>query len=121
MRFAGKVILGTILVVVVLIALVAACSAAFLASDEGEVLNDQPGVVKVIAPDGRCWTGAIVDRSEEGCGPKDFPIQDEAIIVANAQKETPGRWTLELVLEVDGEEVDRNQTTARFGVATVSE
>lgn len=119
MKFAGKVVLGTILVVVVLVVLIAACAGAVLSGDD--TVSAKPGVVKVNAPEGKCWTGAIVDATREGCGSKEFPIEDEEIIVANAQKETPGRWELELVLEVDGEEVDRESTNARFGIAAVSE
>jgi hypothetical protein len=86
-----------------------------------QVLGEQPGLVKVQAPEGKCWSGAFADRTEEGCGSKSIKIEGEAIIVANAQKQDPGKWKLELVLEMDGKVVDKSETTAEFGIATVHE
>jgi hypothetical protein len=90
-------------------------------TEELETLEEQTGVVTVIAPPGRCWSGAIGDSTKEGCGRKEFVIEGEAIIAANAQKTDPGRWQLTITLEVDGEEKDRATTDAQFGLAQVSE
>jgi hypothetical protein len=76
------------------------------------------GTVTVEAPEGACWSGAIGDSTKQGCGTESFDVEED-IIVANAQKETPGRWTLTLTLEVDGDTVDTS--TTEFGIATVEE
>jgi hypothetical protein len=100
---------------------VALSGAACAETDELEKGEEQPGVVRVSAPAGMCWSGAIGDSTKEGCGSQDIDIEGEAIIVANAQKQTPGRWELTLVLEVDGEQVDESTTDAEFGIAQVAE
>jgi hypothetical protein len=99
----------------------AVVSAGCAESDSLEAIEEQPGVVKVVAPSGKCWSGAIGDSTKDGCGSKSFDITNEAIIVANAQKQDPGKWKLRLVLEVDGAVVDEASTTATFGIAQVSE
>ena len=86
-----------------------------------EAFEKKPGVVRIQAPGGECWLAAIGSSTRDGCGSKSFNIEDQAIIVANAQKETPGRWKLTLVLEVDGEVVDEESTRARSGVVQVRE
>ena len=86
-----------------------------------EPLQVKPGVVRVEAPAGKCWLAAIGSDKKEGCGSRTFNVENQAIIVVSAQKETRGRWTLTLVLEVDGEVVDEESTKARFGVAHVRE
>jgi hypothetical protein len=86
-----------------------------------EPLQVKPGVVRVEAPGGKCWLAAIGSSTKEGCGSKSFDVDNQAIIVANGQKETRGRWKLTLVLEVDGEAVDEESTRAPFGVAQVRE
>jgi hypothetical protein len=117
-----KIALGIILAVVILIV---GCTALIASSgdDNGGLgaLGEQDGVVRVQAPEGRCWSGAIGSSTKDGCGNAEFPIEGEAIIVANAQKQTEGDWPLVLILEVAGEEVDRAETTAEFGIAQVSE
>jgi hypothetical protein len=100
---------------------IVACAVA-VGSDEGtqDVLSDEPGTVLVEAPARRCWSGAFGDRTVEGCGSRTVGI-DEDIIAANAQKRTPGRWTLRLTLTVGGEVKDESETSAQFGIAQVSE
>ncbi len=83
-------------------------------------LDEQPGTIRVDAPAGKCWSGAIGDSTKEG-GPKSIEIKGESIIVGNAQKQTPGRWTLTLTLEIDGKVVDTSTTSAEFGTAQVEE
>lgn len=78
------------------------------------------GTVTVEAPDGACWSGAIGDSTKQGCGTESFDVEED-IIVADVQKETPGRWTLTMTLEVDGDVVDTSTTDADFGIATVEE
>ncbi len=85
------------------------------------VPSKHDGVIHVTAPPGKCWSGAMGDSTKEGCGSKDVLIQNEEIIVANAQKMTDGGWTLTLTLEVDGKTVDTASTRAEFGIAEVSE
>jgi hypothetical protein len=96
----------------------AALLAAGCATDK---LSDQPGVVRVQAPAGKCWSGAIGDSTKDGCGSKNFTIKGESIIVAVVQKTTAGRWALRLQLIVDGTVKDNAQTSATYGVAQVSE
>lgn len=86
-----------------------------------ETLDTQPGTVRVEAPEGQCWSGAIGDSTKEGCGSQSFDIEDEAIIVAVVQKQSPGRWTMTVALAVDGEVVDTATTDAEFGIAQVEE
>jgi hypothetical protein len=86
-----------------------------------DTLDTQPGTVRVDAPDGKCWSGAIGDSSKDGCGPKSFEIKDEPIVGGNAQKTTEGPWRLTLTLEIDGKVVDTSTTTAEFGIAQVIE
>lgn len=90
------------------------------ADEATEVLSDEPGTVEVEAPSGRCWSGAFGDRTVDGCGTRTVEI-NESIIVANAQKQTPGKWTLRLTLTVGGEVKDESETSAEFGIAQVSE
>jgi hypothetical protein len=112
-----KITGGIILAVVLLIA---GCS-ALLAASADEVLTEDAGVVQVDAPSGMCWSGAIGDSSKDGCGPASFDIEGEYIIVANAHKQTPGDWTLTLTLTVGGDVKDTSETSAEFGLASVSE
>jgi hypothetical protein len=115
----------TIIVFAFLIVIgIVACAVAVGSSDDTQdavdVLSDEPGTVTVDAPVRRCWSGAFGDRTVEGCGPRTVEI-DEDIIVANAQKQTPGRWRLSLTLTVGGEVKDESETTAEFGIAQVAE
>lgn len=92
-----------------------------MAQDGCETLEEQPGTVRVEAPAGKCWSGAIGDSTKDDCGPASFDIEGEAIIVANAQKQDAGKWRLRLVLEIDGKVVDTSETTAEYGIAQVEE
>ena len=121
MKFVGKVVAAVLIGLVVIVILIAGCAALVANSDEGKALTDEAGVIAVQAPAGKCWSGAIGNSTKEGCGPKEFTIEGESIIVGNAQKQTEGRWKLTLTLTVGGEEKDRSQTDAEFGIAQVSE
>jgi hypothetical protein len=92
-----------------------------LAGCASDTLSEEPGTVQVQAPAGKCWSGAIGNSTKEGCGSKSYEITGESIIVANAQKMTPGRWRLVLRLVMDGKVTDAAATTASYGVAQVSE
>lgn len=112
-----KIALG---IVVGVILLLVGCTAIFAVAGSVDT-ESETGIVRVIAPGDKCWAGAIGDSSKQGCGIKSFTIEGESVIVANAQKETPGRWSLELILEIDEVEVDRAETMAEFGFVTVEE
>lgn len=84
-------------------------------------LTEAPGTVRVQAPAGKCWSGAIGDSTKEGCGPRTIEVEGEAIIVAVVQKKTPGRWKLTVRVLVEDELKDTSSTSAEFGVATASE
>jgi len=86
-----------------------------------DTLSKQPGVVRVQAPAGKCWSGPVGDSTKEGCGSKSFTIKGENIIVAVVQKQTSGRWPLRLALVIDGKVKDSARTSATYGVAQVSE
>lgn len=104
------------------IGLTVACLVLLLTGQSScDTLTEEAGTIKVDAPAGMCWSGAMGDSTKQGCGSASIPIEGEAIIVANAQKETPGRWTLTLTLEVGGDVVDTATTDAEFGIAQVSE
>lgn len=107
-------ILGALLIVILIIVFVAALGSS-------DTLKDQPGTIRVQAPKGKCWSGAIGDSTKDGCGSRTFKITGETIIVGNAQKQTPGHWRLRMTLVVDGKVKDRSATTAEFGVAQVAE
>jgi hypothetical protein len=90
-------------------------------SQASDTRSDKPGVVRLDAPAGKCWSGAFGSSTKDGCGSKEFRIEGEEIIFANAQKQDPGTWKLTLVLRVGGEEKDRKSTTAESGVVQISE
>lgn len=117
MKLVLKIAGGIILAIIVL---TVGCSALVSSSVNNTALSNQAGVIRVDAPFGKCWVGAIGDSSKDGCGSSSFDVS-ETIIVGNAQKMTPGDWKLELILEIDGKEIDRSSTTAEYGGATVSE
>ena len=100
------------LILIAVVLLAAGCS---------DALSDKPGTVRVQAPAGKCWSGAIGDSTKEGCGSTTFEIKGETIIVGNAQKQSPGRWRLKMTLTVDGDMKDTSSTTAQYGIAQVSE
>lgn len=67
-----------------------------------------------------CWSGAFGDRTVDGCGPQDVPLESSVgVFVANAQKQGEGSEPLTLILLVDGREVDRATTLAAFGIVQV--
>lgn len=67
-----------------------------------------------------CWSGAIGDATQDGCGPASFEIDGTSgIFSANAQKQDDSKSPLTVILVVDGEEVDRTTTSAAYGVAQV--
>jgi hypothetical protein len=114
-----KIAAGIILAIVLLIA---GCGVLLSSSaDDLDTFDEQTGIVRVDAPAGKCWSGAIGDSTKDGCGDASFTITGEAIISANAQKQTGGTWELTLTLEIDGEQIDRSETTAEYGVAQVVE
>ena len=94
--------------------LLAACDTETL-----QTFEDKPAVIRVEAGPDVCWSGAIGNSTKEGCGTREFRVQ-EAITVANVQKQGKA-GKLSLVLEIDGEVVDRATTTASYGIAEVSE
>ena len=78
--------------------------------------------IRVLAPSGKCWTFTIAELEEEheGCGTKSF---DDVASAGewSAQKQTPGRWRLRLVLTSEtGEIKDTASTRARHGRVTVA-
>lgn len=78
------------------------------------------GIVHVTAPEGSCWTGAIGGATQEGCGDQTFPVHDSlGLFSSNAQKKDDGPWTLTISVEVDGNVIATNSTTAAYGVTQV--
>lgn len=111
MKLILKITAGIILAVILI-----AAGCAILVSEGADTEKD--GLVRVEAPDRGCWSGAIGNATRDGCGNAEFQVS-ESIISANAQKMTEGNWELVLVLEVNGEEIDRAETTAEFGIVSV--
>lgn len=112
-----KIAAGIILAIVLL---AVGCSALVAKSVDNSTLDDKAGTVLVSAPDGSCWSGAFGDRTVEGCGEKSVKV-DGTILVANAQKQDAGGWTLRLQLRKSGEVIDTAETSAEYGVVSVDE
>src|SRR5215217_3698411 len=94
LKIAGGIIIAVILLTV-------GC-AALLSQSVNEATKKQTWTVRVSAPAGRCWSGAMGNRTVDGCGSKVVRIRDIAITSANAQKEGAGHWTLRLTLLKNG-------------------
>jgi hypothetical protein len=88
--------------------------------EAADTFEEQPGVIQIVAKRSVCWSGSIGNSTKEGCGSKSFRIKGESIIVANAQKQDEA-GKLTMILEINGEEVDRSTTSAAYGVVQVSE
>lgn len=81
----------------------------------------EEATIRIEAPEGVAWSGAIGDRTEEGTGDGEFTIDlIGGIGSANVQKQGDDSETVAIVAEVGGEEVDRSETSAAFGVAQVT-
>lgn len=96
--------------------------------------------LQVEAPAKLCWSGSIGNATREGCGNASFEIEGTSgIFVANAQKSPylgqagfpsdPAQLAkltqattepLTLVLIIGGKEINRQTTTAQYGVVQVS-
>jgi hypothetical protein len=95
--------------------------AAQQAAEDAETLETQPAKIRIIAPSGKCWSGAIGSATREGCGTRTYTITDEPVVVANTQKTTDGKWPLKIELRIDGGLVDSGVTRAQYGVVQVAE
>ena len=77
--------------------------------------------IRVVAPSGKCWTTMIGDSesTKEGCGTKSFMVGTG---YGEADKETPGRWRLRLILIDNGtrEVKDSSTTTEPDGAVIVT-
>lgn len=119
MKLFGKGCLGVLaafgaIVIIVVIVIVAAGNAVHNASKK------QAFSVKVSAPAGKHWSGAIGNSTVDGVGPKTIKFKDAAITAADAQKQTVGNWTLTLTLRDGNKTLDTGSTSAQYGVVTVS-
>jgi hypothetical protein len=87
-----------------------------------EPAAQETAVVEVITgSEDLCWSGAFVDRTVDGCGSETVAVDSEiGIYSVNAQKQSEGAGSLELILRIDGTEVDRAKTTAAYGVVSVT-
>jgi hypothetical protein len=116
MKLVLKIAAGILLALVIVIA---GCSALFAQGVE-EATKKQAWTVRVHAPSGAKWSGAMGGSTVDGNGSREVQIEDTSITAANAQKISPGKWELRLQLvNEDGEIVDEQNTTAAFGVVTV--
>jgi hypothetical protein len=79
--------------------------------------------LQVIAePESLCWSGAFGNRTVDGCGSGvvDMPASGVGgVHSATAQKQGGDSGTLELVLRINGTEVDRASTEAVYGVVSL--
>jgi hypothetical protein len=72
------------------------------------------------------WTGAISDddgiRSMEGIVPQIVVLRarENSFVGGTIQKDTDGGWLLNVCIALNGVDKRCNQTTARFGVVSVS-
>lgn len=126
MGLVAKIVLGVVLGLVVF---TGAC-VALIGGAANEAVQDldkltepaDSAIARVEAPTGVCWSGAIGNATRDGCGPAEFDITAEGtggIYSVNAQKQGEGSEPLTLVLVINGEEVDRAETTAAYGVVSV--
>jgi hypothetical protein len=112
LKIAGGIIIAVLLLTV-------GC-AALLSSSVKEATKKQTWTVRVSAPAGRCWSGAMGNRTVDGCGSKVVRIRDIAITSVVAQKESGGKWKLKLTLLKSGRIMDSASTTAAYGIADVT-
>jgi hypothetical protein len=112
LKIAGGIVIGVVLLTV-------GC-AALLSSSVKEATKKKTWIVRVNAPAGRCWSGAMGNRTVDGCGSKVVRVRDIAITSANAQKQSAGHWRLKLTLLKDGRVVDSASTTAVYGIADIT-
>lgn len=119
-KLALGVCLGILLFFVVCSAIVG--GAAKKVSDDAA----KPATVRIEAADGVCWTatltgtegGSLGQNQQEGCGAASFELPSGLGANAVVSKRTQG-GELTAVVEVDGEETDRQSTNADFGIVTV--
>ncbi len=116
-----KIALGVMLGI---FGVMAACVALIggAANQVSEELEGKPAVVRVEAAATLCWSGSIGDATREGCGPASYDVETLVgnLISANVQKRDDGPGELSIIIEIDGQEVARNSTTAAFGLASVT-
>jgi|SRR5215471_11913431 len=120
MKLILKIAAGVILAVIVLVVGIAACTGAALDKAAKDISKKQTWTVRVTAPAGDRWSGAIGGHSVDGKGSKTLTLRDNAVTAADLQKQTDGRWRLSMTLLKDGKKLDSNTTTAVFGVVSVS-
>lgn len=116
-KIALGVMLGIFGVMAACIALVGGA-----ANQVGEELESRPAVVRVEAAPALCWSGSIGDATRDGCGPASYDVETifGDVLSANVQKKDEGPGELTIIIEIDGQEVARNSTTAAFGLASVT-
>jgi hypothetical protein len=117
LKIAGGIVLAFILLMVGCSALVASG-----ADEVDKAVNEtQTWTVRVVAPAGASWSGAIGDSSVDGVGSRNVTIQEGWVTAATVQKSDGGAWALKLQLvNQGGDVVDESSTSAAYGVATVS-
>jgi hypothetical protein len=109
-------IAGGILLAFVLLA--AGC-AALVSKAADEATKEKAWSVRVTAPAGKCWSGAVGAVSKDGCGSQTVTFSDMAITAVVLQKRSAGSWTLNVSLVSDGTAVDTKEASAEYGVVTV--
>lgn len=117
-----------------------ACSGVPTKDNPSGINAADKATVNVEAQPDLCWSGSIGSATREGCGNGSFEIEGTSgIFVANAQKapylgqagfptdlsaiESLTASTTEpltLVLVIKGKEIDRQTTSAQYGVVMVS-
>ncbi len=78
-----------------------------------------PGVVRIAAPPGQCWTATIEHRTTSGCGPEAIPVRIDPFISVGARKRDPGGWKLAVGLVASGERVRWATTSADRGAVAM--
>jgi len=68
-----------------------------------------------------CWSGQIDDATREGCGARTYTVSNDlGIIAAVVQKKSDDQIRLTVEIWIDGKLADTAETTAAYGVVTVS-
>ena len=68
----------------------------------GDDIPEKTIVVRVDAEDGGCWSAAIDNTVERGCGSRSFPLDVVGTFSIVLERDEPGTWPIALAFEADG-------------------
>jgi hypothetical protein len=81
----------------------------------GSDLPEKAIVIRIEAPDGRCWSALVDTTVERGCGTRSIDLGVVSVVMVNLEPETPGTWPLFLAIQANGQVVQTfGPTTAQY-------